>query len=246
MQPTLNKYIYDNILGDGIGNLEVIQFCGTEKMIVNAARVSHRKDCLDNPELLTDDIKLIKFLIEHRHTSPLEHTLLTIKVKLPMPIGEQWLRHRMASYNKESGRYIELTEPEFYVPTEFRGQSKSNRQASYRPPQQDDMIVDYFDPWGIYKSDMKKHFEMAKRLYNDMITAGIAKEQARMVLPQGTYMSMYATANLHSWLHFITLRNAPDAQWEMQQYAQAVESVLSEIWPNALAKFKEVAGHESS
>lgn len=224
-----------NVLGDGIGSLEVIQQCGNDTMIVNAARVSHRNDVGLHLSmgLNAKDVKLIKFLVDNNHTSPLEHNLLTLKVKLPINIGEQWLRHRIGwSYNKESGRYIDMAvrEPEFYIPTMFRTQSKSNRQAS---------IGEDADIMGIHRHDMIEHFKMAVLLYKAMVQDGVAKEQARMVLPQALYMSMYATCNLHSLLHFIQLRDKPDAQWEMQQYAKALQSVAENYWPVTMEAWKQ-------
>ena len=79
-----------NILGDNVGSIEVIQQVGDDKMIANAARVSFAKD--NAGDLTASDEKLIQYLVKHKHTSPFEHNLLTLKVKLPMPIGEQWLR----------------------------------------------------------------------------------------------------------------------------------------------------------
>lgn len=229
-------------LNDGKSSLEVIQQCGSDKMIVNAARVSYAKDVGNN---FTDkDAKLIKYLIDHRHTSPLEHSMLTIKVKLPLNIGEQWLRHRMASYNKQSGRYIDLSEmePDFYHPYPFRKQSENNRQASVEVAQSLGEHFDMLDPTGIMHYDWDRHCEAAMSLYRFMIDNGVAKEQARMILPQCTYMSMYATANLHSWLHFISLRDKPDAQWEIQQYAKCVREVIKKYWPVTLAAFDSKEG----
>lgn len=222
----------NNILGDGIGSIQVIQQVGNDKMIANAARVSFAQD--NDKDLTAGDERLIKYLVEHRHTSPFEHNLLTVKVKLPMPIGEQWLRHRVGwSYNKESGRYIELSNPEFYRPRAFRKQSSNNRQAS----------IDEYVPSQQHIEQEVDNFNLAAvDLYNHLIKVGVAKEQARLVLPSGLYMSMYATCNLNSLMHFVRLRDHEGAQWEMQQYARALKQIAKEYWPVALAALGESHG----
>lgn len=216
---------FNNVLGDNIGSVQVIQQCGNDKLIVNAARVSFGSD--NDLPLTNGDERLIKYLVEHHHTSPFEHNLLTVKVKLPLNIGEQWLRHRIGwSYNKESGRYIKLGEAQFYIPQMFRTQSKDNRQAS--------TAVDA-DPFGTNSLDMRMHCEASVKIYNAMIADGVAREQARMVLPQALYMSMYATCNLNSLMHFVRLRDHEGAQWEMQQYAQVLKQIAHHYWPVAMS-----------
>lgn len=224
-QPAAGMLSFNDILGDGIGSMEVIQQCGDDKMIVNAARVSFGAD--NKLPLTQGDERLIKYLVEHHHTSPFEHNLLTVKVKLPLNIGEQWLRHRIGwSYNKESGRYIELSEPEFYIPVKFRMQSSNNRQAS---------IDADADPFGTNALDMRLHCKKSVEIYKAMIEDGVAKEQARMVLPQALYMSMYATCNLNSLMHFVRLRDHEGAQWEMQCYSRALKEIAKHYWPVAMS-----------
>ena len=107
----MSKIIYP--LKDGIGFVELLDVMGNDLTAVNAARVSYGK----TSEQLTDkDIKLIHYLMKHRHGTPFEHATLSFRVKAPLFVVHQWQRHRMASYNEESGRYIEL-QPEFYTPS---------------------------------------------------------------------------------------------------------------------------------
>lgn len=224
-----------NILGDNIGNMEVIQQVGNDKMIVNAARVSYGRDT--KGEINARDAKLVRRLVKDHHTSPFEHNLLTVKVRLPLNIGEQWLRHRIGwSYNKQSGRYIDMTnpvfQPEFYIPMKFRGQSDINHQGSVEAAFSKDETEDLqFKLFSAYQESF--------RLYTDLIETGVAKEQARMVLPQALYMSMYATCNLNSLMHFVKLRDHDGAQWEMQQYARALLQIAKEYWPYAITALEE-------
>ncbi|HEY9886119.1 MAG TPA: FAD-dependent thymidylate synthase, partial [Vampirovibrionales bacterium] len=117
----------DFCLEDGIGYVSLIQHAGNDAMIVNSARVSFGKKIETIEE---KDRKLIRYLLEHNHGTPLEHTSLTYLVKCPLFVARQWHRHRVGiSINEISGRYVEVKD-EFYIPNKFRKQSKSNRQAS--------------------------------------------------------------------------------------------------------------------
>lgn len=225
----------NNILGDGIGNMQLIQQVGDDKMIVNAARVSYGQDT--EGELTARDAKLIRRLVRDHHTSPFEHNLLTVKVRLPLNIGEQWLRHRIGwSYNKQSGRYIDMTDPvfqpEFYIPVKFRQQSQTNHQGSVDGAfsKQENEV------FGMLEANL---FKKCVDLYNDLVEQGVAKEQARMVLPQALYMSMYVTCNLASLMHFVHLRSHENAQWEMQQYAMALLQIAKEFWPYSITALEK-------
>jgi thymidylate synthase (FAD) len=221
----------NNILGDYLGKMEVIQQVGDDKMAVNAARVSLANDGME--DMLTfSDRRLINYLVRHEHGSPFEHNLLTVKVKLPLNIGEQWIRHRAGwSYNKESGRYINLSNPEFYVPVIFRRQSSDNRQAS------EGEVDSHYNE--IARITMSVNNNDAVADYQKLIAMGIAKEQARLLLPQSLYMSMYATCNLRSLMHFVKLRDHEGAQWEMQQYAKALKQIAQQYWPVSIAAMEE-------
>ena len=115
-----------DLYGDGIGKVEYVEHMGSDLTIVNSARVSFG---VHKEELDERDIKLIKYLIKHKHTSTLEHNFITFRFKVPLFIRSQHHRHRTWSYNEISRRYTDVN-LEFYQPTEFRTQHKSNRQAS--------------------------------------------------------------------------------------------------------------------
>lgn len=190
------------------------------------------EEALAEKEQAVRDRKLIKFLLEHRHGTPLEHNSLTFLVKCPLFVARQWMRHRMGSFNEVSYRYVEATD-EFYIPHQFRGQSPSNRQASVQ---------------GEFSQEEQnkncKNFEAAVqasyKAYKQLLESGVAREQARGVLPLTTYTQYYWTCNLRSFLHFIELRNHKDAQWEIACYAKAMLNMVKKIFPNTIEIWKEL------
>ena len=223
-----NNYLY----GDNIGKIELVQHMGEDITVVNSARVSFgvQKDKLDNK-----DEKLINYLIKHKHTSTLEHNIATFRIKVPLFVRSQHHRHRTWSYNEISRRYTD-SDIEFYEPVEFRTQHKSNRQSSN--------IADTINPLITYKTNystqiltrtasdaISDHHRISLKLFDDLLAAGVCREQARGVLPQNLYTEYYATANLNNILKFIDLRTHDGAQWEIQQLAFKMRDIIQEIWP---------------
>ncbi|MDR3669768.1 MAG: FAD-dependent thymidylate synthase [Holophaga sp.] len=206
------------------GFVKLIDHMGSDLSVVNAARVSFgkRKEVFD-----AADSKLIGYLAEHDHTSPFRHTAMTFHVKAPIFVFRQWMKHRIASeFNEISGRYVEFTENEFYVPETFRRQAKVNKQGS-------EGEVD-----GAAGVQARELFLDACRnsvkQYKAMIALGVCREQARCVLPLGLYSEVYWTVSLQAAAHFIRLRTDGHAQWEIQQYAQAVRQVVQGVFPEGL------------
>ncbi len=206
-------------LGDGLSDLSLIDHMGDDSSIVRAARVSYSGDDRTGVDL-EGDAKLLRYLLRHGHTSPLEHTAVTFHVKCPLFVRSQWHRHRIASYNEVSRRYTS-EEIEFYYPTELRMQDVKNRQGSVGT-----WIGEEDYHW--YMRDCVKN---CLELYEKMLADGIAREQARMFLPQNLYTRFYYTANLHSILHFYRLRADEHAQWEIRQYAQAIGDIMGQLFP---------------
>lgn len=237
----MKKLIYD----DGIGFVELVDHMGTDLTIVNAARVSFfkHKDSMD-----TKDEKLIQYLIDHRHTSTFEHNVVTFRVKVPLFVRSQHMRHRTASYNEISRRYTDEN-IEFYLPKKYRTQHKSNRQASNLDELLDpQMNWCYRDPHeggdcGVASDSVKAFTGIAYRLYDELMSVGVCREQARMVLPQNLYTEYYVTLNLHNLLHFIELRTHEGAQWEIQQVAKAMLEISKDLWPVAVQAFMEREKH---
>lgn len=211
-------------LKDGISSLELIRISGSDVDIVNAARVSYGKVVT---EVTERDIHLIKFLIKHAHTSPFEHNQLSFRVKCPIFVGRQWMRHRMNSYNEISYRYAKAKE-EFYVPVKWRTQDKTNKQASAK---------------SFENKTLKKYLaslELALKTYHELLDTGVCRELARGVLPVSLYTQFIFTCNLHSLMHFIKLRWHEGAQWEIQQYAKAMLHMAFPHFPVALTAWQEV------
>jgi thymidylate synthase (FAD) len=227
-------YLY----GDNIGKVEYVEHMGSDLSIVNAARVSFGKH---KEEMDDRDKKLIKYLISHKHTSTLEHCLVTFRFKVPLFIRSQHHRHRTWSYNEISRRYTEEN-LEFYEPKTFRTQHKSNRQASN--VDQLDPIMGYFEDGGpnYASSVIRSHHCNCVSLYNDLMAKGVCREQARGVLPQNLYTEYYGTTSLHNLLKFVELRTHDGAQWEIQQVANACLSIAKELWPIAIESYQEIRG----
>jgi len=225
-------YLYD----DNIGSVEYVQHMGSDLTIVNSARVSFGKQ---KEQIDAKDKKLIKYLIQNRHTSTLEHNVITFRFKVPLFVRSQHHRHRTWSYNEISRRYTSEN-LEFYEPLTFRTQHKSNRQASNDEEQINPTItkVDFglAPVSGVTASDMiKKHHADSVDLFNRLLDNGICREQARGVLSQNLYTEYYGTCNLNNLVKFLSLRIDSHAQWEIRRVAEACRDIAKELWPYALS-----------
>ena len=220
------------LYGDGIGHVELVDYLGSDLSVVNSARVSFGKH---KTEIEEQDEKLINYLIKHKHSSTLEHNVVTFRFKVPLFVRSQHHRHRTWSYNEISRRYTDFN-IEFYGPKAFRTQHESNRQAS-----NDDLINPklYVDSDHSCATAVEKHHRDCYMLYNNLLNAGVCREQARGVLPQNMYTEYYGTANLNNIFKFISLRSHEGAQWEIQQVAMAVLQMVSEIYPVTTEAYKK-------
>ncbi|WP_302455026.1 FAD-dependent thymidylate synthase [Victivallis vadensis] len=211
---------------DGQGWVGLIDHLGSEATIVNAARVSFGKLKSDMDER---DVKLLDYLIDNRHTSPLEHVVFTFSVHCPLFIRGQWHRHRTWSYNEISRRYTEI-DMEFYTPGTLRRQSENNRQASFLDPdfKGDDL-----------KAQIDAHNRASLALYEKLLGAGVCREQARGVLPQNMMVTFWGTVDLSNLLHFLELRDSDHAQAEIREYAEAIKKLIKPIVPNVAAYYEK-------
>ena len=239
MGDELNNVSID-LYGDGIGKVELIQHYGDDKMVVNSARVSFG----GHTEKLDDrDKKLIKYLIKNRHTSTLEHCGATFRFVVPLFVRSQHHRHRTWSYNEISRRYTDEN-LSFYEPNEFREQHPSNRQASTQVAV--DPMISYYDIEGAATISapasmaLRNHHKSSLTLYEDMILAGVCREQARGVLPQNSYTEYYGTVNLNNILKFIDLRLDSHAQWEIQRVAAACLEIATDLWPVTVGAYRDI------
>jgi thymidylate synthase (FAD) len=207
------------VLG-GQGWIGLVNRMGDEATIVNAARVSFGKM---RSEMDERDVKLLKYLLDNQHTSPLEHMTFTFLVHCPLFVRSQWHRHRTWSYNEISRRYTE-EDLEFYVPPEIHAQADNDRQASVEAPPTLDQAA--------ARQAIDAANRAALQVYEQLLAQGVCREQARGVLPQNLMTTFWATVDLGNLLKFIALRSSPHAQWEIRQYSDAIKELLRPIVPH--------------
>ena len=239
-----------DIYGDGIGRVDYVNHMGDDLTVVNSARVSFG---VEKDELDGRDKKLINYLIKHRHTSTLEHNLITFRFCVPLYVRSQHHRHRTWSYNEISRRYTDVN-IQFYEPTAFRTQHKSNRQASNAeelidPKIEIPALVDNMGLRITYAEDLasgaiKNHHKMSLKLFDQLIEAGVCREQARGVLPQNLYTEYYGTVNLSNLLKFIDLRTHEGAQWEIQKVAEACLEIATDLFPVTVGAYRSIRNEE--
>ncbi|MBZ0277854.1 MAG: FAD-dependent thymidylate synthase [Anaerolineae bacterium] len=179
--------------------------------IVNAARVSFMGESKGEAA----DKKLLFYLLRNHHTSPFEMVEFKFRVHAPLVTWWQWVRHRTWNFNAQSGRYTPFEENDFYVPEVWRLQAKSNKQASEGEldSEANQMLMD----------KLRAHYEQGYALYQEALQAGVAKEMARFFLPGfSVYYTWVAKIDAHNLMHFLRLRMAGDAQYEIRVYAQAI------------------------
>lgn len=209
------------------GFLRLIDFMGGDIAVVQAARVSFGGGSKGEEA----DRKLISFLMKNGHETPFEHSVFKFHVKAPIFVTRQWVRHRIASYNEISLRYVEYPEDEFYVPQELRVQAKRDRQASVpeKLPNEPELI-----------EVMKKSYAESFAAYKKLLDNGVAREIARSILPVGSYTQFYWTVNARSLMNFMKLRTEMHAQYEIRVYAEAILEIFKEKMPWTYDSF---AGH---
>ncbi|MBI5631479.1 MAG: FAD-dependent thymidylate synthase [Elusimicrobia bacterium] len=205
------------------GFVRLIDFMGGDSGIVDAARVSYGGKSKGEEA----DRKLISYLLQHSHMTPFEHSVFKFHVSCPIFVARQWFRHRFAAYNEISYRYTEVKD-DFYIPAAWRAQDRKNKQGSVAACELDQ---------GALKAMFSKQVEAALETYRSMVAAGVAREMARMVLPVNLYTEFYWTVNARSLMNFLSLRADAHAQWEIQQYAEAMASVFKDKMPWTWAAF---------
>lgn len=213
--------------------VEYIQHMGSDDIIAKAARVSTGKDQENHQK----KAGLINYLARERHTSPFEHTALTVRIEAPIFVAREAMRHRTFSFNEISGRYAKL-KPEFYAPD---GQRNMVNVGSGAHPNLQLGSEDQYDA-ALSLHGGTYHHCWAN--YEGMLRNGIATEVARNVLPVGTYTAWYMTGNLHAWFNFLYLRDGEvgHPQYEIVQLAQQVWPIIKEHWPIAASAWKEKNG----
>jgi len=215
-----------------LGFIELLDWMGDDLSIVNAARVSFDGE---SKELQERDRKLIKFLAKHKHWTPFEQNSIKFKVKLPIYITRQWMKHRTWVFNEISARYTKF-DSTVYKPEQFREQSDSNRQAS--------IVAESIDQ-AKASASYEKAVKTAIDVYQELLDLGVCREQARGILPVGSHTQFICTVNLRNFMHWYYLRIAHGAQWEIQQYARAAFELVKQAFPVAIDIFEELQAEQS-
>ena len=217
------------------GYVKPINTWGTEETIIEAARMSTGKGFLGwGTKEKPGDEKLLGFLWKNKHTSPFEQCGATFEIQAPIVVFREWHRHRTQSYNEFSARYSQMPN-EHYVPTleRIKKTSATNKQAQGTKPLSSDLQLEkWLDHYIYLQQAIYSNYEWGLEL-------GIPKEVARLNTPVSRYSKMRASANLLNWFKFLALRLPENAQWEIRQYAEAIEICISESFPRTHELFKE-------
>lgn len=243
------------------GFVRFVDKMGGEGAILQAARVSYGK-IIDDSVLNGSDIKLLRYLMRHRHTTPFEMVEVKFHVRVPMDTWRQWIRHRTASVNEYSTRYTEAIDSRETVSV-WRAQATDNKQGSSG-------IVDSWpEGYGTFEADGRWFVSVKGQIYEDFswdheptpgewlshreallhasgsdvykerLDFGVAKELARKDLPLSTYTEAYWKIDLHNLLHFLSLRMDSHAQQEIREFANSIGWFIKSIYPNVWQAFKD-------
>mgnify|MGYP003118232898 FL=1 len=232
--------IKSNVLDKGF--IEVVDSLGNDLTVVNSARVSFgkRKKYWDK-----SDERLVRYLAKHKHYSPFRHLQVQFHIKAPEFVMRQWYKHVVGiettsngstkdhAWNEISGRYVPVEE--YYIPEIWRKQSDDNKQASEGElgDEQNSRAIHY------YNTALTTTINMYNRLINDL---GVAKEQARVILPLSQYTEVYWTASFQAIMNFIELRNEKTSQIEIQEYAKVMLEQMKEVFPKTTKLWSEAHG----
>jgi thymidylate synthase (FAD) len=213
------------------GHIEYVDHMGSDLTVVNAARVSFAKTSEwehseDGTRVLSQkDQRLIKYLASHNHWTPFAHPQVTLRIKAPIFVRTQLFKHKVGFTENEISRRYVTNEPEFYIPEWRSAPTDGAKQGS------SDFI---FDP---YVNDLDSMYTRialdSVEIYKELLKEGVAPEQARSVLPQGTYTEWWWTGSLSAYARVFKQRIDAHAQWEVQQYAGAIGKILEPLFPHS-------------
>lgn len=214
------------------GHVDLVDYMGSDLSVVNAARVSFNKesswDYADShvpiKTLPEKDAKLIKYLGKHNHFTPFCHPQITLRIKCPIFVRAQLGKHQIGlTMNEVSRRYVTF-EPEIYTPLWRNAPTDGAKQGSSGAVEDMDMCIRLRQE---YDAVAKECLD----LYSKLIQDGVAPEQARSILPQGTYTEFMWTGSLYAFARVYNLRIDAHAQWEIQQYAKAIDRIIAPLFP---------------
>ncbi len=225
-------------LNDRRSSIELIDHLGGDLAVVNDARVSYNRT---SPEFTDKDARLLNYLIQHEHTSPLRGTVFKFRVRAPLFVTRQWYKHLVGcaytsdqiGWNEQSFRYAPVDDPtDYYTPSKFRLQDGSNHQQS-----SSEVLTGLAaqTAWNNYKGVC----DHAAKVYQSLLADGVSRELARAVLPPAFYTTFVWTASLQAVLHFLDLRSGKGAQSEIVAYAEAIEQLIAPVVPHTIAAWRE-------
>jgi len=215
------------------GFVELVDFLGDDYRVLQSARVSTGGVAKKGDD---QDKGLIRYLYKNGHVSPFDQVVMTWHVKAPIFVLRQWMRHWSWRFNEYSGRYSEMIE-DMYIPEVFHMQSSSNHQGSGQQFSADDS--------SFYRGEFHDLQNECISEYKSYLEDGMAKEQARMILPMSQYSEIYGTVSLRDLFSFLSQRLDEHAQWEIRQYAESMLDMLLDIpslkWSmDAFVEFNEL------
>jgi thymidylate synthase (FAD) len=204
------------------GFVQYISHMGDDLMVVNAARVSFNKK---STQLTDKDAKLISYLAKHKHWTPFAHPQITLHIKAPISIRTQLFKHKQGFVENEVSRRYVKDEPDYYIPEWRSAPTNGAKQGS----------EDFIDDLAIedYDRAYNRSAMDAIDTYNLLLKEGVAPEQARFVLPQGTYTEWWWTGSLAAYARVYALRADAHAQWEVREYAKAISDLIKPLFPVA-------------
>ena len=224
------------------GFIEVVDSLGNDLTVVNSARVSFGKR---KTVWNASDRRLVKYLAKHKPYSPFRHLQVQFHIKAPEFVMRQWYKHVVGiettsnsstkdhAWNEISGRYVEVED--YYIPNVWRKQSEDNKQAS------EGILTEIENERAIHAYDVA--LTTTKNMYERLVTHyGIAKEQARIILPLSQYTEVYWTASFQAIMNFIELRNEKTSQVEIQEYAKVMLELMKETFPKITEIWSEAHG----
>lgn len=214
--------------------VDYIQHVGSDLMVVNAARVSFDKESEWEKsytnmgqgafqlefDLAQKDTKLINYLASHKHFSPFNHSFITVRVKAPIFVARQLVKHKFMPWNEVSRRYVD-DEPEFFIPKNWRAKAENVKQGSGERH--------YHSPYFSY--EVGEHTAKSLEVYKDMIRDGVCAEQARMVLPQNMMTTWFWSGTLGAFCDMLKLRLDPHTQYESRIVAQKIREIIEPLFP---------------
>jgi len=200
------------------GFVQYVSHMGDDLTVVNAARVSFNKESI---EFVDRDEKLISYLAKHKHWTPFAHPQITLRIKAPIFVRTQLFKHKVGFTENEISRRYVTFEPEIYIPQWRSAPTDGAKQGS----------SGFLDNFCELDELYVPHILDSIKLYNKLLENNVAPEQARSVLPQGTYTEWWWTGSLASYARVFAQRIDTHAQWEVQQYAAGIGSIIEKLYP---------------